>query len=120
MQFSMSWKPRPAMIPLTKACFIVSFLQISKTSKTIKSLANSSADCRNYCHHTGAKSRVLPIPGLLDSAHVYDSTGIQNLEVRPDKLAIIGGGNIGLEFAGLYSKLGSQVTVYEASSAILP
>uniref|UniRef100_UPI001374A13F FAD-dependent oxidoreductase n=1 Tax=Streptococcus suis TaxID=1307 RepID=UPI001374A13F len=39
---------------------------------------------------------------------------------RPNKLAIIGGGNIGLEFAGLYSKLGSQVTVYEASSAILP
>ncbi|HFI0747256.1 TPA: FAD-containing oxidoreductase [Streptococcus suis] len=70
--------------------------------------------------NTGAKSRVLSIPGLLDTPHVYDSTGIQNLEVRPDKLAIIGGGNIGLEFAGLYSKLGSQVTVYEASSAILP
>ena len=70
--------------------------------------------------NTGAKSRVLPIPGLLDTPNVYDSTGIQNLEVRPDKLAIIGGGNIGLEFAGLYSKLGSQVTVYEAGSAILP
>lgn len=42
--------------------------------------------------NTGAKSRVLPIPGLLDTPHVYDSTGIQNLEVRPDKLAIIGGG----------------------------
>lgn len=70
--------------------------------------------------NTGAKSRVLPIPGLLDTAHVYDSTGIQNLETRPNTLAIIGGGNIGLEFAGLYSKLGSQVTVYEVSSAILP
>ncbi|WP_170242504.1 FAD-containing oxidoreductase [Streptococcus suis] len=70
--------------------------------------------------NTGAKSRVLPIPGLLDTPHVYYSTGIQNLETRPNTLAIIGGGNIGLEFAGLYSKLGSQVTVYEASSAILP
>ena len=70
--------------------------------------------------NTGAKSSVLPIPGMLDTPNVYDSTGIQNLEVRPDKLAIIGGGNIGLEFAGLYSKLGSQVTVYEAGSAILP
>lgn len=63
---------------------------------------------------------MLRIPGLLDIAHVYDITGIQNLETRPDKLAIIGGGNIGLKFAGLHSKLGSQVTVYEASSAILP
>ena len=63
---------------------------------------------------------MLRIPGLLEIAHVYDITGIQNLETRPDKLAIIGGGNIGLKFAGLHSKLGSQVTVYEASSAILP
>ncbi|BDD38825.1 FAD-containing oxidoreductase [Streptococcus ruminantium] len=70
--------------------------------------------------NTGAKSRVLPIPGLLDTPHVYDSTGIQNLKTCPDKLAIIGGGNIGLEFAGLYNKLGSQVTVYEASPTILP
>lgn len=69
--------------------------------------------------NTGAKSRVLPIPGLLDTPHVYDSTGIQNLKTCPDKLAIIGGGNIGLEFAGLYNKLGSQVTVYEASPTIL-
>ena len=44
MQFSMSWKPRPAMIPLTKACFMVSFLQISKTSRTTKPLPNSSAN----------------------------------------------------------------------------
>lgn len=35
--------------------------------------------------NTGAKSRILPIPGLLDTPNVYDSTGIQNLEVRPGK-----------------------------------
>lgn len=70
--------------------------------------------------NTGAKSRVLPIPGLTEAAHVYDSTGIQQLENRPERLAIIGGGNIGLEFAGLYNKLGSNVTVFEAGSAILP
>ena len=35
--------------------------------------------------NTGAKLRILPIPGLLDSSNVYDSTGIQNLEVRPGK-----------------------------------
>ncbi|MDW8750950.1 FAD-dependent oxidoreductase [Streptococcus suis] len=35
--------------------------------------------------NTGAKSRILPIPGLLDPPNVYDSTGFQNLEVRPGK-----------------------------------
>lgn len=42
--------------------------------------------------NTGATSRVLPIPGLTETAHVYDSTGIQNLETRPETLAVIGGG----------------------------
>lgn len=69
--------------------------------------------------NTGAVTNALPIPGLLTSDKVYDSTGIQNLTDRPDRLAIIGGGNIGLEFASLYTKLGSQVTVFEAAPAIL-
>ncbi len=69
--------------------------------------------------NTGAVSNVLPIPGLLESEHVVDSTGIQRLEEQPKRLGIIGGGNIGLEFASLYGRLGSQVTVFEAGSAIL-
>ncbi len=35
---------------------------------------------------------------------LFDSTGIQNLNTT-EKLGILGGGNIGLEFAGLYNKL---------------
>ncbi|MGC4440539.1 FAD-dependent oxidoreductase, partial [Streptococcus suis] len=38
----------------------------------------------------------------------------------PASLGIIGGGNIGLEFASLYSKLGTKVTVFEAGDKILP
>lgn len=70
--------------------------------------------------NTGAVSNVLPIPGLKESQNVFDSTGIQNLESQPKRLGIIGGGNIGLEFASLYAKLGSQVTVYETGEQILP
>ena len=69
--------------------------------------------------NTGAVSNAFPIPGLLDSNNVYDSTGIQGLSVKPERLGIIGGGNIGLEFANLYADLGSQVTVFEAAPAIL-
>ena len=70
--------------------------------------------------NTGAVSNVLPIPGLSTSKNVFDSTGIQNLDKLPEKLGILGGGNIGLEFAGLYNKLGSKVTVLDALDTFLP
>lgn len=69
--------------------------------------------------NTGAVSNVLPIPGLLETKGVYDSTGIQQLAEQPARLGIIGGGNIGLEFASFYTKLGSQVTVFEAAPTLL-
>lgn len=52
--------------------------------------------------------------------NIFDSTGIQNLDKLPEKLGILGGGNIGLEFAGLYNKLGSKVTVLDALDTFLP
>ena len=70
--------------------------------------------------NTGAVSNVLPIPGLTTTEHVYDSTGIQTLEALPKRLGVLGGGNIGLEFAGLYNKLGSKVTVLDALDTFLP
>ena len=70
--------------------------------------------------NTGAVSNVLPIPGLTTSKNVFDSTGIQNLEQLPEKLGVLGGGNIGLEFATLYNKLGSKVTVLDALDTFLP
>lgn len=69
--------------------------------------------------NTGAESVILPIEGLTTSQHVYDSTGIQQLTAQPKHLGIIGGGNIGLEFASLYADLGSKVTVFEASERVL-
>lgn len=69
--------------------------------------------------NTGAVSNVLPIPGLLETKNVFDSTGIQQLTEKPARLGIIGGGNIGLEFAGIYNQMGSQVTVFEAADKIL-
>jgi len=69
--------------------------------------------------NTGAVSNVLPIPGLATSKNVFDSTGIQNLDKLPEKLGVLGGGNIGLEFAGLYNKLGSKVRVLDALIELL-
>jgi dihydrolipoamide dehydrogenase len=61
-----------------------------------------------------------PIPGSKDNPKVVDSTGLLSIETVPKKLAVIGGGVIGVEFAGLFSSLGSEVTVIEMMDEIVP
>ena len=68
---------------------------------------------------TGSTSRSLPIPGH-DLECVMDSTDLLNLEYVPASLTIIGGGVIGMEFASIFSQLGSEVTVIEFMKQILP
>lgn len=68
---------------------------------------------------TGSVSKSLPIPGH-DLKCVLDSTALLNLEYVPAQLTIIGGGVIGMEFASIFSQLGSKVTVIEYMKQILP
>jgi dihydrolipoamide dehydrogenase len=74
-------------------------------------------------HHavvaTGSVPARPPIAGL-DLPGVITSDGILDLETIPQRLAIIGGGVIGIEFATLFSALGSQVTVVEMLPNIMP
>ncbi|OOF70865.1 FAD-containing oxidoreductase [Rodentibacter caecimuris] len=69
--------------------------------------------------NTGASSVQLPIEGLATAKNVFDSTGIQQLTKQPKRLGIIGAGNIGLEFASLYAKQETEVTVFDSNSRIL-
>ncbi len=66
--------------------------------------------------NTGARPVVPPIPGV-DSKRVVDSTGIQFLPTLPGRLAVVGGGPIGLEYADMFAQLGVQVTVIDAAEA---
>lgn len=68
---------------------------------------------------TGSTSRSLPIEGH-DLACVKDSTQMLDIEYIPESLTIIGGGVIGMEFAGIFSSFGSKVTVIEYVKQILP
>lgn len=68
---------------------------------------------------TGSRSRSLPIPGH-DLPCVKDSTDMLSLEYIPESLTVIGGGVIGMEFASIFSNMGSKVTVIEFMKQILP
>ena len=70
--------------------------------------------------NTGAAPFVPPIPGLKESAHVYTSEGMMELDKLPEKLVVIGGGYIGLEFASYYANFGSDVTVVQDTAEFIP
>ena len=61
-----------------------------------------------------------PISGSKDNPLVLDSTGLLAVETVPKRLTVIGGGVIGVEFAGLFSALGSEVQVIEMMDEIIP
>ena len=68
---------------------------------------------------TGSKSKLLPIPGI-DSPKVVTSTELLNIDHVPARLCIVGAGVIGMEFATIFSSLGSEVTVVEYLKECLP
>ncbi|KJS63975.1 MAG: hypothetical protein JL50_19880 [Peptococcaceae bacterium BICA1-7] len=72
---------------------------------------------KNIILATGSSSVLPPIEGI-NLPGVMDSEKILNLKTLPEKLLIIGGGVIGLEFAGIFSGLGSRVALVEMLPAL--
>jgi dihydrolipoamide dehydrogenase len=68
---------------------------------------------------TGSSPVIPPIPGA-DKPNVLTSKQILEIEQIPKSLVIVGGGVIGVEFASMFSAIGSEVTVIEAVDEILP
>lgn len=68
---------------------------------------------------TGSVSATLPIPGN-NLPGVLTSKEILDIEEIPQRLCVIGGGVIGLEFASIFKSFGSEVTVLEYCKDILP
>ena len=58
------------------------------------------------------------MPGL-DTVDFLTSSGMMDLDVLPDHLIVIGGSYIGLEFAQMYRRFGSQVTVVEMGARLI-
>ena len=69
---------------------------------------------------TGSETKWLPIEGVDSDSRVVDSTGLLALTELPKRLCIIGAGVIGMEFASIFSRFGSEVTVIEYLKECLP
>lgn len=60
------------------------------------------------------------LPGWPDDPRIWESSDALDLRVVPKRLAIVGGGIIGLEMATIYAALGAQVTIVEFMDQIAP
>ena len=85
------------------------------------SCADASYQARNLLISTGSEAAVPPIPGLREGLGdtVLTNREILSLTEVPQRLVVIGGGVIGMEFASFFNSLGSQVTVVEMLPKIL-
>jgi dihydrolipoamide dehydrogenase len=88
--------------------------EISVKSKT----GTESITAKFFVLATG--SRPIQIPGFaFDEKDILSSTGALALDQIPKRAVVIGGGYIGLEISGYMAKLGTEVTVVEATGAVL-
>lgn len=75
-------------------------------------------ECANMLLCTGSETFVPPIPGVQDIPYWTHREALDCKEL-PQKLAIIGGGVIGMEFASYFTSLGVKVTIVEMLDEIL-
>jgi pyruvate/2-oxoglutarate dehydrogenase complex dihydrolipoamide dehydrogenase (E3) component len=68
--------------------------------------------------NVGGRPRIPPFPGI-DRVAFLTSTSLLELEELPAHLVIIGGSYVGLEFAQMYRRFGSDVTVVEQEPRLL-
>lgn len=76
-------------------------------------------DFRRAVVATGARAGSIPIPGLESAGYLTNET-LFELEALPPRLAVIGAGPIGCEMAQAFARFGSEVTLFDQASRVLP
>jgi len=70
--------------------------------------------------NTGAVPMLPDIPGLRNNGRVVTSTELLSLPSKPERLLVLGGGYIGVEFASMQASFGTNVTLLQRRTHILP
>ncbi len=88
-------------------------------SNTIAVEGGDSVSFKSAIVATGSYPLRPPIEGL-DSPRCVDSTGLLAQEQVPGRLVVLGGGIIGCEFASIFNRFGSEVTIVEMLETLIP
>jgi|SRR5579884_2061402 mercuric reductase len=88
-------------------------------SKNEVVVGKSSLSSKKFLIATGARAKVLQLNGM-DKIDYLTNEEALDLEELPESMIVLGGRALGLEFAQMYSKFGTKVTVLQRSNRILP
>lgn len=89
-------------------------------SRTVRVDDGTELRGKNVVVATGSLPRELPVDGFeFDGKQVLSSDHVLDLDHVPGRVAVIGGGAIGCEFASFLSDVGAEVTILEALPQIL-
>jgi pyruvate/2-oxoglutarate dehydrogenase complex dihydrolipoamide dehydrogenase (E3) component len=69
--------------------------------------------------NVGARAAIPPIPGLERVPYLTNSS-MMDIDFLPSHLVVLGGSFVGLEFAQMYRRFGSKVTVIERAPRLIP
>ena len=94
-----------------------------KDTKTVAVALNDGGErtlsAETIAINAGQRPNIPPIEGLKDTPFLT-STTIMELGEVPEHLVILGGGYIGLEFAQMFRRFGSEVTIVQRGDQLLP
>jgi len=91
----------------------------NKITVTGKDGKVETLDAKHCLIATGSRIKELPF-AKSDGKNIINSDDILSLKEVPKTLCVVGGGVVGTEFASLYGRFGSQVTIVEMAPQILP
>ncbi|MFL4978929.1 MAG: FAD-containing oxidoreductase [Xanthobacteraceae bacterium] len=76
-------------------------------------------DAERVFINVGGRASIPPIPGL-DHVPYLTNSSMMDVDFLPSHLVVLGGSYIGLEFAQIYRRFGSEVTVIESAPRLIP
>ena len=77
-------------------------------------------EAKKFVIDTGSYPFIPPALRTENNPHVYVSESIMSLTELPERLTVVGGGYIGLEFSSMYANFGSKVTIVQRETEFLP
>jgi pyruvate/2-oxoglutarate dehydrogenase complex dihydrolipoamide dehydrogenase (E3) component len=95
----------------TKNCTVFTGTAAFESAKTLR-VGDDLLEAENIFLNVGARPTIPKMPGV-DSAPFLTSTSILELKDLPRHLVVVGGGYVGLEFAQMFRRFGSEVTVVD-------
>ena len=88
-----------------------------ESSKTVR-VGDKLVEAEQFFINVGGRASVPEMPGITDVPYLNNST-MMHVDFLPEHLVIVGGSYIGLEFAQMYRRFGSRVTVIEMGPRVI-